>query len=622
MSSRLIRSLARLVLALCSCAVPLRAAFLGPVPAPTDAYGAAGPYAIVTQTFPSPGFPGEVVTVLSPDGVAGPRPTWFFAHGFGGTQVAYYRILINHLVSHGWVVVFSPYPPSGSIDELYGVINAGFAEAATRFPTLIDTSKVGFAGHSYGGGAVPWLALEAFRTRGWGASARCLLLLAPWYSGKVSNVDLASFPAGTLLIAQVYDDDIVNDHRMAIDVFLRSNVPLADKEFLSVHRDVIDGYAYVADHATPGPGSDGSRAINTDALVAWSVLRIAQALSSLCFDGDAEARAVALGHGAATQTYLGETANGRALRAMTAHQDPRSLYPEDQTEWSFSRLINPRRLQAPPESPATVSRLANISARARSSSGDNILIVGGYVQGPRPKRLLLRAAGPALAAFPVTAPMADPLLETYRATAPDLANDNWSAAPNLPIVTRTVDQTQAFAFAAGSADAALVATFASGDVTAQAKIASGGAGVVLLELYDADLDTDVRLVNLSARARVGTGEDVLIAGFVVLGAQPLRVLVRAVGPKLADYHVTDLLADPQLEIFQGSASIAANDDWQTQANSAAVSAAATQVNAFPLSAVSKDAALLLTLAPGAYTAQVRGANATTGNALAEVYVVP
>jgi hypothetical protein len=121
---------------------------------------------------------------------------------------------------------------------------------------------------------------------------------------------------------------------------------------------------------------------------------------------------------------------------------------------------------------------------------------------------------------------------------------------------------------------------------------------------------------------VGTDERVLIGGFVVAGAAHKRMLLRAVGPTLAGFGVADALADPVLNLYSGSTVIATNDRWSAGPAPAALAAASTRVGAFALTANSEDAALLITVAPGAYTAEVRGKGTATGVALLEIYEVP
>ena len=131
------------------------------------------------------------------------------------------------------------------------------------------------------------------------------------------------------------------------------------------------------------------------------------------------------------------------------------------------------------------------------------------------------------------------------------------------------------------------------------------------------------LVNLSARTRVGTGSELLITGFVIAGSEPKRLLIRGVGPALAGFGVGGVLADPQLALYrQGSSAVLRqNDDWGL-GGATAPAAAAAQAGAFALPANSRDAALLVVLEPGAYTAQISGAGGGTGVALLELYDVP
>ena len=202
-------------------------------------------------------------------------------------------------------------------------------------------------------------------------------------------------------------------------------------------------------------------------------------------------------------------------------------------------------------------------------------------------------------------------------------NDDWGLASNVGDIAAAFGSTGAFNLAADSRDAALLVTVQPGSYTV---VVSGGdgPGVALAEIYDASTTVDAeRLVNISARGHVGSGGDILIGGFIVTGNAPKRVLVRGVGPSLARYGVGATLVDPRLVVRQGNTILAQNDDWETGANtSAELTSAASLTSAFGLDAGSKDAALLITLAPGSYTAQVSGADGTTGIALVEVYELP
>ena len=273
----------------------------------------------------------------------------------------------------------------------------------------------------------------------------------------------------------------------------------------------------------------------------------------------------------------------------------------------------------------------NLSVRTSAGTGDSTLIVGAVVGGAGTsgtKPLLIRAVGPTLTGYGVTGALADPTLDflLQGATTPIASNDNWGGAAQITSVGNAVG---AFPFAsATSADAALYLTPASGAFSVKVSGVGGATGIALAEIYDASgvayTPTTPRFINFSARAQVGTGAGVLIAGFVIEGSAERTVLIRAVGPTLATYGVTGALLDPLLELTQtvggATVNIASNDNWGGDAQIAGVG---TAVGAFALgSATSKDAAILITLPPGVYSAKASGVGGTTGVALIEVYEVP
>ncbi len=252
------------------------------------------------------------------------------------------------------------------------------------------------------------------------------------------------------------------------------------------------------------------------------------------------------------------------------------------------------------------SRLPNLSVRTTLGTAQS-LIVGFATNGA--KTMLVRAVGPTLAAFGLTGTLPDPVIELYNSSSVKIdENNDWSPA----LASMFVD-VGAFALNNGSRDAA-VQRLCSGPHTAQIK--STGSGVVLVEVYDAA--GAGKLVNVSARNAVGTGANILIAGFVVDGTAAKTLLIRGIGAKLAEFGVGGVLADPKLEIYNASGTkIAENDSWN-----ALLQPIARSVGAFDLTVGSRDSALVLTLPPGAYTAQISGMGGTTGEALVEVYEVP
>ena len=272
----------------------------------------------------------------------------------------------------------------------------------------------------------------------------------------------------------------------------------------------------------------------------------------------------------------------------------------------------------------------NISVRTTAGTGNDSLIVGAVTGGAGTTGttpLLIRAVGPTLANYGVVGPLADPTLDFYSqgSTTPLASNDNWGGNAQITSIGNLVG---AFPLASStSKDAALYLTPTSGIFSMKVSGTGSTTGVALAEIYDASglayTATTPRFVNFSARAPVGVGQGVLIAGFVIDGSAERTVLIRAVGPTLASYGVGGVLADPVLELTQAvngtTVSIATNDNWGGDAQLTAV---ANAVGAFSLSAASKDAVLLVTLPPGVYSAKVSGVGATTGVALIEIYEVP
>jgi hypothetical protein len=270
-------------------------------------------------------------------------------------------------------------------------------------------------------------------------------------------------------------------------------------------------------------------------------------------------------------------------------------------------------------------RLVNLSILTALTDADDAFTFGVVVGGAGTagaKPLLLRAAGPSLVPLGLdpASVLQDPRLELFTGQTAVGGNDNWGGGA---VLSAAFAQVGAFAYASpGSHDAALLLpALAAG--AHSARIAGTGEGTVIAELYDATPNgqfsaTTPRLVNVSVLKHLGTG---LVAGFVVGGSSPRTVLVRAVGPTLGEepFGVPGVVADPELRLFAGEREISANDDW---GGGAGLAAAFTRVGAFALPAGSRDAALLATLPPGAYTAQVSGVGGTTGVALVEVYEVP
>ena len=263
---------------------------------------------------------------------------------------------------------------------------------------------------------------------------------------------------------------------------------------------------------------------------------------------------------------------------------------------------------------ASLARLSNLSTRARVTA-DNPLLTGFAITGTGDRTVLVRAVGPGLTDFGVTGALEAPLLRLYDATGNVLVeNTGWASAPAL---TQAAAISGAFPLATGHADSAVLVSLAPGNYSLQVLDSrSTNGGVALAEIYDVAGGSASRLANASSRSSLTAADGVLISGFVITGTTNGSLLVRGVGPALTQFGVTGALADPIVSLYDGTGRMVANNDNWTATS---LVSSASSVGAFALVAGSKDAALTVTLTPGAYTAQVSGATGTTGGALLEIY---
>jgi hypothetical protein len=253
-------------------------------------------------------------------------------------------------------------------------------------------------------------------------------------------------------------------------------------------------------------------------------------------------------------------------------------------------------------------QLRNISTRAFVQTGDNVVIGGVIITGSGQKKVILRAIGSSLVNHGITNPLQNPTLELHDHTGAVIAsNDNWLDAPNRQEIINSG------LAPSNNLESAILTSLNPGAYTAIVRGVNNGTGIALVEGYDLDPTAGSKLGNISTRAFVQTGDNVVIGGLIISGASSEDVVVRAIGPSLTQYGIANALADPMLELHDGNgALIVSNDNWKDTQQ--------TEIQATGL-APSNDAesAILRTLAPGNYTAIVRGKNNTTGVALVEVY---
>jgi hypothetical protein len=251
--------------------------------------------------------------------------------------------------------------------------------------------------------------------------------------------------------------------------------------------------------------------------------------------------------------------------------------------------------------------LGNISTRLRVETGDNVLIGGFIVTGTQPKKIIVRAIGPSL---PLAGALADPVLELRNSSGALIrSNDNWRDDPaqESEIIATGIPPSN-------NLEAAIVETLPA-NASAYTAIVRGldnGTGIGVVEAYDLDRTVNSKLANISTRGLVQSGDDVLIGGLIVLGQNPLRVIVRAIGPSLP---FSGTLSDPTLNLHDSNGTLLiSNDNWRDDP------AQESEIIATGIPPSSDlESAIVRNLTPGSYTAIVRGVNNTTGIAVVEAY---
>lgn len=298
----------------------------GIIPEIKRGYGAEGPYGYVVKTVASPAWAGHYVSIFFPVGLVGRLPVIFFSHGFGATDwKRVYAPFMRHMVSREYIVVYSPYETFGSTNERYSTLWKGFEAAVQNFGERMDLSRVGFVGHSFGGGATPEMAYRGFVKNKWGKKGAFIYMLAPWYSFQITQEQLRSFPRNIVFVEQVYDKDKINDHRMAIDIYRNIRLPESRKYFQVVRSEKIGDCELEADHSTPGRNPSLY-------LKQYSVFRTFDALADYAFNGNRNAKEVLLGKNQSAQYH-----------PVIDERNPEPKIPQQNYHFSWDSGKNPRR---------------------------------------------------------------------------------------------------------------------------------------------------------------------------------------------------------------------------------------------------------------------------------------
>lgn len=240
--------------------------------------------------------------------------------------------------------------------------------------------------------------------------------------------------------------------------------------------------------------------------------------------------------------------------------------------------------------------------------GDNVLIGGFIIEGPDSKVVLIRGRGPSLAAFGLSGVLANPTITVFSGDNPIGTNNNWGAGG------QTTEIQDSGLAPSNALESAIILELEPGAYTVIMSGVGGGVGLGIIEVFDIDEEGFISLLtNISTRGSIGTGDNVMIGGFIISGPDARTVLLRARGPSLSGAGVTGALSDPTIRLFAGENLIDSNDDWQTAPNAADITSSGFAPEN-PL-----ESALLRTLSPGGFTLIVEGFEGATGVGIVEAF---
>ncbi|MEY2511097.1 MAG: hypothetical protein QOE26_1860 [Verrucomicrobiota bacterium] len=274
---------------------------------------------------------------------------------------------------------------------------------------------------------------------------------------------------------------------------------------------------------------------------------------------------------------------------------------------------------------STPGLVGNVSTRLPVGTGDNVLIEGFIVQGPAgsTKKIIVRAIGPSLAPFGITDALLNPSLEIHDASGATIAtNDNWKTTQVGGIIA--ADQAAEISASqlapSNDSESAIIANLAPGSYTAIVSGVNNTIGTGVVDAYDISPSSLAKLANIATRGLIQPGDKLMIAGFIVQNA-PVQTVVRAIGPSLVPFGIPNALPDTTLQLRdQNGTIVVQNDDWKVRTDGSSQQAELEATGLQPTNDL--EAAVLITLPPGQYTAQVRGKPEQTGIGVVQVYFLP
>lgn len=303
----------------------------GPIGPITEGYGSKGSHEVEVKYIINDNHI-PMISIHHPKNINQPVPTIFVHHGYFAELDLVYDDLLDYIASWGYAAVFVPYSALILDSEFqYNTMYEGFLKAAREYPHIIDTSKVGFFGHSYGASSIPKISLDLFTKHRWGENGRFIYSDAPQYAQFMPQEVLETYPTDVNMITIVHDDDTVNDHRLGMDIFRNIPIPNDKKDFLISYSSVIDGYEYAANHGLCQTNDE-----KFDALDYYITFRLLSALSDYTFNGNLSAKKIALGNGSQEQVNIGP------LPQLKWSDSPEPIYAQNIYVWPCIKENNDR----------------------------------------------------------------------------------------------------------------------------------------------------------------------------------------------------------------------------------------------------------------------------------------
>lgn len=310
-----------------------------------EGYGAPGLYSMQIDSVDNP-LTEHKVRLFTPKGVKGQLPIIVLLHGYSGPEYEFFKPLITHLVSHGYAIVYPPYPgmpgPTRAehILSKFTIVRKGLDIAFETWKEKLDTTRVLIAGQSFGGGMVPGIGHDLLVKRKFGSKGAALFAMAPWYTYEITDSMYQEFPKHTQMVVQIYDEDVTNDHQMAVDLYNALPVSKSQKDYMILYGDEFEDQRMIANHFVPY-GRENMYG-DENLLDYYGVFRPFQALADYALKKDTLAYPYALGGGTEEQTFMGYWSPERPYTPSRITDAPFVTHPQLQYLFSWEAKLNPR----------------------------------------------------------------------------------------------------------------------------------------------------------------------------------------------------------------------------------------------------------------------------------------